>query len=256
MAAWPPPVSRDAGHPLPVEALLLSDGETSNAAPARFLLQDLSEPERLYVERRATRRVLNKGATLFNQGVQNNGIYLIESGRVRVFYTSPAGREVTLAYWYPGNFVGGPEVFGTGIHLWSGVATCSSSVLHINGQTLKDLISQFPVLAIRIIEGLTFKGRCYSTMAQMLGTRSITERLAHLLLHLADLYGIENGDGSITIDANFTHADMAHFVGATRQWVTISLRRFAQRNILQTHRSGILIRRPDLLASIRDGGEA
>src|ERR1700741_2894622 len=59
-------------------------------------------------------------------GVKHDGIYLIESGRIRVFYTSPQGREITLAYWHVGNFVGGPEVFGTGIHQWSGVASSNA----------------------------------------------------------------------------------------------------------------------------------
>ena len=48
----------------------------------------------------------------------------------------------------------------------------------------------------RIIEGLTFKGKCYSALAQMLGTRSITERLAHLLLHLVDIYGVKDRKAS------------------------------------------------------------
>ncbi len=65
----------------------------------------------------------------------------------------------------------------------------------------------------------------------MLGTRSITERLAHLLLHLVDLYGVEDPDG-IVIGAAFTHADLAHMVGATRQWVTISLKRLQEKGIV------------------------
>ncbi len=55
-----------------------------------------------------------------------------------------------------------------------------------------------PRFVFGLIEGLTFKGKCYSALAQMLGTRSVTERLAHLLLHLCDAYGVEEG-GSIVI---------------------------------------------------------
>ncbi len=62
----------------------------------------------------------------------------------------------------------------------------------------------------------------------MLGTRSITERLAHLLLHLVELYGVQDPDG-VAIEAAFTHADLAHMVGATRQWITISLKRMQEK---------------------------
>jgi len=239
-------------------ALLLSEGDAPASSPAgprqRLLLEDLSEPERRLVLERGQKRVLNRGATLFSQGSSNNGIYLIESGRIRVFYAAPSGREITLAYWYPGHFVGGPEVFGGAPHVWSGMAASNSSVVHLPGKALRDLAAQIPALALALIDGLVFKGKCYSTMAQMLGTRSITERLSHLLLHLADLYGVEE-DGGVLIAASFTHSDLAHLVGATRQWVTISLKRLAERGVVEARRGDILIRRPDVLQQMRSGGD-
>jgi CRP-like cAMP-binding protein len=240
--------------PARANALLLTDGEPE-ASKQRPLLLGLSERETAMVMEQGRRRVLYRGVTLFTQGTPHDGIYLIETGRIRVFYTAPSGREITLAYWYPGNFAGGPEVFGTGTHVWSGMAASNSSVVHLPGQALRGLVAQIPSLAIGIIEGLSFKGKCYSALAQMLGTRSITERLAHLLLHLADLYGVAEEEGTV-IAATFTHADLAHMVGATRQWVTISLKRFSEQGIVQTRRSQIVIRRPDMLVRLRGGEES
>lgn len=255
--AWPPMMASGPQFPAPGASLLLSEGESSSegAMRQRPLLEGLSDAERQRVMARGRKRVLYRGATLFSQGSPHDGIYLVETGRIRVFYAAPSGREITLAYWYPGNFVGGPEVFGGGAHVWSGMAASNSSVVHIPGAALRDLVLEIPALSIGVIEGLVFKGKCYSTMAQMLGTRSITERLAHLLLHLADLYGVPE-DGGVLIAANFTHADLAHLVGATRQWVTISLKRLAERGVVEARRSEILIRRPDLLDEMRRGGDA
>jgi CRP-like cAMP-binding protein len=150
--------------------------------------------------------------------------------------------------------VGGPEIFGSGVHLWSGVAATNSAVLQIPGKTLRSLVVQIPTLAIGLIEGLTFKGKCYSGLAQMLGTRSVTERLAHLLLHLVETYGIKDGEG-ILIGAAFTHADLAHMVGATRQWVTISLKRLDEQGVLVCRKSRIVVRRPDVLQEMQGQGE-
>src|SRR5438445_51901 len=85
------------------------------------------------------------------RGAPRDGIYLIETGRMRVFYTAPSGREITLAYWNPGNFVGGPEVFESGLHLWSGVAMTDCSAVHFPGKVLRRLVLQIPSLAIGII---------------------------------------------------------------------------------------------------------
>jgi len=230
-------------------SLLLTENQQLIGGPPS-LMEKLTPRERETVLKQGRRKVLSRGQTLFSQGAKHDGIFLIESGRVRVFYSSPLGREITLAYWHAGNFVGGPEVFDSGIHQWSGVASSNCSVVQLPGKELRALATETPNLAIGLIEGLAFKGKCYSALAQMLGTRSITQRLAHLLLHLMDLYGVEDPDG-VVIAAAFTHADLAHMVGATRQWVTISLKRMQQKRIVLTKRSQIVVCQPNVLEDMR-----
>jgi len=237
------------------QALLLSESPALAAGPPA-LFQGLNQRERDQVLSHGRRRVLDRGRTLFAQGTANDGVYLVESGRIRVFYSAPSGREITLAYWHPGNFVGGPDVFGSGQHLWSGVTVSASTVVHLPAKALRALVLQIPALGVGLIEGLAFKGKCYSALAQMLGTRSVTERLAQLLLHLVDAYGVEDVDGietgGVLIGAVFTHADLAHMVGATRQWVTISLKRLQAAGVLRAGKGGLVVLKPELL---RDSAE-
>lgn len=243
------PAAANAAKPKIGASLLLTDNDQSIGGPPS-LMEKLTPRERDLVLKMGRRRVLNRGQTVFNQGAKHDGIYLIESGRIRVFYSSPLGREITLAYWHAGNFVGGPEVFDSGVHQWSGVAASNASIVQLPGKDLRILVAEMPNLAIGLIEGLSFKGKCYSALAQMLGTRSITQRLAHLLLHLAELYGVQEADG-VLIAAAFTHADLAHMVGATRQWVTISLKRMQDKQIVITRSSQIIVCRPDALEMMR-----
>ena len=238
-----------AAAPKPTSSLLLTENQQLISGPPP-LMDKLTIREREIVLKQGRRKVLSRGQTIFSQGAKHDGIFLIESGRIRVFYSSPLGREITLAYWHAGNFVGGPEVFDTGIHQWSGVASSNCSVVQLPGKELKALAVEIPNLAIGLIEGLAFKGKCYSALAQMLGTRSITQRLAHLLLHLMELYGVEDPDG-VVIAAAFTHADLAHMVGATRQWVTISLKRMQKKRIVLTKRSQIVVCLPNILEEMR-----
>ena len=233
----------------PTSSLLLTENQQLISGPPP-LMDKLTIREREIVLKLGRRKVLSRGQTIFSQGAKHDGIFLIESGRIRVFYSSPLGREITLAYWHAGNFVGGPEVFDTGIHQWSGVASSNCSVVQLPGKELRALAVEIPNLAIGLIEGLAFKGKCYSALAQMLGTRSITQRLAHLLLHLMELYGVEDPDG-VVIAAAFTHADLAHMVGATRQWVTISLKRMQKKRIVLTKRSQIVVCLPNILEEMR-----
>ena len=231
--------------------ILLSETD-QQASRQTSLIDRLPAPARARVEAFGHRKSFDRGAVLFSQGDAHDGIVVIEAGLIRSFYTAPTGREITLAYWLPGNFVGGPEIFDGGIHMWSAVAARSSTVLHLPGDGLRDLAREVPDLAIAIIDALSFKARCYSSLAQMLGTRSASQRLAQLLLHLAQTYGFEDkeNDGGTVVAAAFTHAEIANLIGTTRQWVTISLNRLQKADILRQRRGLLIIRRPDLLANL------
>jgi CRP/FNR family transcriptional regulator, cyclic AMP receptor protein len=204
------------------------------------------------LRREGTEISIEVGGSVFFQGDEHKGIWLIEEGKVRTFYAAPSGRQITLAYWTAGHFVGGPEIFGGGEHIWSADVTQDCRLLYLPSGVLRKLIETQPSFALCLIEGLVAKGKCYSALAQMLGTRSPIERLSQLLLHLMNLYGVEERDGTM-IAASFTHADLAHMTGVTRQSVTTSLKRFAEHGILHMHGSNMVIANAALLGEIRDG---
>jgi CRP/FNR family cyclic AMP-dependent transcriptional regulator len=237
--------------PAPAGVTLMSTDATRSGGPGS-IFDGLTATEVAELTASGNKTVLYRGEFLFRHGAPQNGIYIVETGRIKVFYVGPSGRKITLAYWHPGTFVGAPDVFTNGTHTWSGVAAVNSSVLHLSGEALRRMVTTTPVLAIRIIEGLSFKGRCYSALAQMLATRSAPERLAHLLLHLSDLYGIGE-ETCKRIEVSFTHADFAHMIGVTRQWVTATLRRYRELGIIDVNGRHLVIYNSRLLEQIRDG---
>jgi CRP/FNR family cyclic AMP-dependent transcriptional regulator len=196
---------------------------------------------------------LPAGRTLFAQGDQHAGVFLIESGLIRTFYTSPGGREITLAYWEPGNIVGTPQVLGTGKHMWSGIAARNSVAFGFSGDRLRELMQEIPALAIGVVEALEFKGKCLSSLLQMLGTRSVSERLTMLLANLAEIHGVETQDG-IAIGEPFTHEALAQMVGASRQWVTMTLDRFQRDGLIRIGRCRTVIFSVDELRASQKKG--
>jgi CRP/FNR family transcriptional regulator, cyclic AMP receptor protein len=195
-----------------------------------------------------TPRKLDPGAGLFFQGDTHSGIWVVTGGRIRTFYVGPSGREITLAYWTRGHFVGGPEVFGRGQHIWSADAMTESSVVFLSGETLLGLVQAHHEVALGVIDGLVAKGKCYSALIQMLGTRSVSERLEQLLIILANTRGRREGD-RIVIDRNITYEQMAAIVGATRQWVTLTLDKLSKNGVVKITRSQIEIVRPERLSA-------
>jgi CRP-like cAMP-binding protein len=218
------------------------------------MFAQLNNVQSQLVMARSARVRLDDDEFLFRQGARHEGVFLVESGLIRTFYISPAGREITLAYWQPGNIVGTPQVMGRGVHMWSGVAVKETQALSFRGEDLYALMQEIPAFAIGVVRALEFKGKCLSALVQMLGTRSVSERLAMLLCNLADIHGQRQPEG-ITIGPPFTHEAFAQMIGASRQWVTITLDRFQEERLIRVGRRRTVILRPDLLRKHRSGGE-
>ncbi len=228
--------------------LVLSENESLEGRKP-FLLDRLTPQEREHVIRQCTPKLAKRNSTVFRQGEAQKGIFLIMSGGVRVFYAAPSGREITRAYWFAGNFIGGPDVFAQTRNMWSAVAIRDTSLLLLPSATLRMLCARMPNLALGLIEAMVFKGRCYAAMAQMLGTRTAGERMTRVLLLLAEMYGIGTEQG-VAINVPITHEEISHMVGATRQWVTIGLKRLQSDGIIEVGRGKLLIRKLDQLAGL------
>lgn len=224
-------------------AIFLSEAFAQINEGAHFL--DRLTLEEINAVRRAASPVeIESGESIFMQGDRHLGIYLIESGQVRIYYAGPSGKEITLAYWTPGHFIGGPEVFGGGLHIWSATAVEDCRLSYLPGVKVRFLAETVPAVALALIDGLVAKGRCYSALVQMLGTRSVTERLTQLLLILAELDGHSDG-AKLFVDRRITHEQLAMIVGSTRQWVTSTLARLQKRGHISIDRNVITIEQPD-----------
>jgi CRP/FNR family cyclic AMP-dependent transcriptional regulator len=153
-----------------------------------------------------------------------------------------------LAYWPPGHFIGGPEIFGGGTHIWSGEAVEDSRVLFLPGPTVQALVTRLPSFASCLVEGLVAKGKCYSAVVQMLGTRSVIERLAIPPQYRRTLRrrgwrahcGASHDDPWPNRQHGRRHPTM----------VTMTLDGFRKSGIISVTRQAIVIDRPDLLQAI------
>jgi CRP/FNR family cyclic AMP-dependent transcriptional regulator len=231
-------------------ALFLAETTDELNEGADFLAR-LSLAEWKVLRRAGTEVTMGVGATVFLQGDEHKGIWLIEDGMVRTFYAAPSGRQLTLAYWTVGHFIGGPEIFGGGQHVWSADVTQACRLLYLPAASLRGLIQSQPSFALCIIEGLVAKGKCYSALVQMLGTRSVIERLTQFLVILAENHGRPEGN-RLVIDRRLTHDQIATVVGATRQWVTMTLDKLQKKGIISVGRQSITIERHDLLMAQLD----
>jgi CRP/FNR family cyclic AMP-dependent transcriptional regulator len=219
------------------------------------LMEPLHASVRQVIKSHATTLRLEAGMLVFEQGRPHSGIFVIERGTVRTFYAAPNGKEITLAFWQEGHFVGGPELFGRGCHVWSAEAASPCVLSWIPGRLLHTLALQNSAFAMGLIDALIVKGRCYSSLAQILGTKPARARLAELLLALAGR-GAQGGSVKETevVPRHVTHEQLAAIIGSTRQWVTATLARFERDGLVLVQPDAIVILNPRGLGEVSNSG--
>jgi len=216
-------------------------------ARQRNVLAELDGREREAFLGRCRPEIFDSGETVFSQGAPHVGTYVISSGLIRTYYTSPLGKEITLAFWSDGDWIGGPDFFGESpTHIWSAQAVERSSTLLIAGSDLRRLAREIPGVGIAVIGALTFKLHWLSLLLQTLATESVSERLAHLLVTLGDTYG-EPYQHGVRIRYPFSQEDIAAMVGASRQWVSMAISRLQKAGIVRTDKRHLIIVDPDKL---------
>jgi len=78
-------------------------------------LRRRGQPHRLQANHALARRTpanFKRGDVLFMQGARHATDFLVTSGAIQTYYVSPLGKEITLAYWSTGDFLGGPDFLG------------------------------------------------------------------------------------------------------------------------------------------------
>lgn len=212
-----------------------------SAAGQPSLLEQLSADERRRFLDHCNELAFRPHEPIFSQNHPTTTTFIILEGLVRTYYLSPVGREITMAFWSTNDVIGGPAFFGERPrHIWSAMAIEPTRVLAISTRELQVLARELPAVALGIIGALSFKLHWVSLMLQTMGTESVTQRLATLLLRLSETYGEPTADG-IVIRYPFSQADLASMVGASRPWVSTMFGRLQKQGIVAIRNRHIAI---------------
>ena len=203
------------------------------------VLMGMTIEDRSRLARIATKRRFRPGDFLYSQGDPAQHFYIVESGRIRIFYQTPAGREPTVTHRGPGDLFGISPLAQSGLRVTSAQALESSAIWAIANGDLDELTRQLPVLASRIITSLASRLRELMVQVESVATLPARLRLANFLL--------VNEDRQRAVVEGWTHESTADRLGCTRQTVTEVLNEFVRKGWIRVERKRVsLIDRPAL----------
>ena len=191
------------------------------------LFAALSENELQGLAQRAVERRFAADEMLFWEGEECVGIFLIIRGSVKIFRTSPGGREVMLSIETAPATVAELPLFDGGTYPASVRAVEPAVALFINKNDFQHFCRQYPDVALKVLAVVGRRLRHLVGLVESMTFGSVTQRLARMLLDASKVAGTD------TFDLPATHQEIASRLGTVREVVSRNLGRFRAQGLIK-----------------------
>ncbi len=209
------------------------------------LFRDLDEAILDVLAKQSVIKRLRRNELLFLAGEPAKGLYVIASGAVRAFRTSPDGREQIIHVERAVTTIAEVPVFDGGKYPSTTAAEVPTTLYFLDKEAVLKTAIEYPQLALAAVKLLASRMRRCAELVEILSLREVGQRLARLLLEEARNRGTEPGHGA-TINLRLTHNQLAARIGTVREVVTRMLTRLQEQNLIGYE--GKCINIPDLKA--------
>lgn len=197
--------------------------------------------------------VLNykKGDILFREGEISNRLFIIISGKVKLYKYTKEGKEQILFIKTDGDFVGLLDILKTGKYEFNAQSLEDLQICTLLKTDFDNILLTHPKMCLKIIEKLHDKLVSLENLVQTLSTKDIEARIAGLLISFSKDFGKETKNG-VEIDLPLSREDMGNFIGITRETVSRKLASLQDDNIIELiNNKKILIKDIDALKKIQ-----
>jgi CRP/FNR family cyclic AMP-dependent transcriptional regulator len=159
------------------------------------IFSGLSEQEFAFLTSHLLQRKCAVGELIFSEGDPCAGLYVVQSGNVRIFKSSAGGREQVLSIDGPGSSIAELPVFDGGNYPASAQAVSDSTLLFFSRQDFQSLCLQHPHVALKVLQVIGGRLRRLVGIIEELSFTTVRHRLASFLLRLAQKEGKRTPEG-------------------------------------------------------------
>lgn len=205
------------------------------------IFSGLTETELGFLAQRAVPRPYAPGEVVFAEGQPCAGLYVVERGHIRIFKTSPGGREQVLTIDGPGSSVAEVPVFDGGNYPASGAAVDSALLLFVSKQDFQALCLAHPQVTLKVLRVVGARLRRLVGIIEELSFTTVRHRLASFLVRLARQEGKRTPAG-IEILLPTSHQELAAQIGTVRELVSRNLSRFQAEGLLIVEGRNVIVR--------------
>lgn len=212
------------------------------------LFEDLPAEQLDAVARIAKLQTYTKGDPIFFEGDRCPGFFVVKSGRVKVYKTSPDGKEQILHWFAAGDRFAEVPAFDGGCYPASAAALEATELLLFPNEALLELLQAQPTLAFNLLAALARHLRRFAQLIDTLSLKEVPSRLAGYLLRLSD-----RNDGADLVELDLSKGQLAAFLGTIPETLSRTFAKLSQRQILELEGNRVKLCDRDRLQRLAEG---
>lgn len=205
------------------------------------IFRDLSPDQRNRVDRYINFADHASGHIFYAPEEHADRLYLLRQGRIRIYKLSPEGRALTLLV------LEGTAVFGELAladqrphdSFAEAMTDCVVGTLH--RRELQRVLGEHPSVTLRLVSIMGRRLRALESKLADIAFKSVPQRLATVLLNLADMRTEMPNDGAPPAVVRYTHQQLAEMIGSYRETVTKAIGEFREARLIRVEEEAIFL---------------
>lgn len=225
----------------------MSDDPAIHYVAAGDIFANLAPDERAEVERLISFSHYPSGQIFHSPNELGEQLFVLRSGRVRIYKLSPEGRALTLMLLEPLTLFGEMTLVGQWLHDTFAEAMTECVIGVIGRDTLRRILERYPQVAIAFMELMGQRLRAMEHKLADIAFKNVPQRLASVLLNLA---GVPAGQAQPPIPPSvvrYTHQQLAEMIGSYRETVTKAIGELREAGVIRIDDDAISLTNLDQL---------
>ena len=220
-----------------------------DALPPVAVFRRLAPEDRRRVAAVTQTRAYVRGETVFAEGDTPDMFRVVVTGRVKVFKTTPAGKDVILELFGAGDPLGAVAVYEGRPYPASAAAIEDTTCLLIPRMAFFTLLEQHPTLVRGLLAGLTMRMVELTNRVMELSGGRVEPRFARLFLKMCHDQG-RHERGGVFIPTPLSRQDLADLTATTVETCIRIMSRWGKAGIVRTEKDGFVVLDPKVLDTL------
>lgn len=214
-----------------------------------LLFSGLSDEDLQSLAAITVRRSVARGETLFSEGDEATGFFLLIEGHLKLCRVSPEGREKVLHFVHPGETFAEAAFFGDGRYPAEARALEPSEVFFLPRQGFMELMGSNPRFALNLVVSLSLSLRRFARQIEELTFADVTSRLASFLVTRAEEQSTRYG-GITYLELGIKKGELAAQLGTASETISRTFRKLKEEGIIELDGRKVTILQMDRLQQL------